>query len=1100
MRLTAFFLIVFCLQVSANKGTAQTITLSGQDLPLVQVFSEIKRQTGYLVFYDMEAVKAVAPISVSAKNLPLKLFLIEALKNSKLAWSIKNGNVIISQLDQPAIKEVATPAPVEVTGIVMGTDGIYLPGAFIKVKGTNNGTASDGSGKFTITANVGETLVITFIGFQSKEVIVPTSRTLRIVLEKYVSKLDEAVVQAYGTTSKRLNTGNIDKVSGKDLNEAPVSDPLAALAGRVPGLVITQNTGVAGSAFKVQIRGRTQIDQNNGASDEPLFIIDGVPMATGNNKISLLSSAINGSSATVGLSPFYSINMADIESIEVLKDADATAIYGSRGANGVIMITTRRAKAGATRFNLRAETGGSRVKLPDLLSTKDYVAMRKEAFRNDNKAMTTANAYDLLLWDTTRDNNLAKQLIGGTATMTNIQGTLSGGNNLVQFLVGGGYFRETDVYPGTFPNSRASANFNITSRSADQKFTAVVSGNFTSALNTSTSTDLASKLVLPPNFQIYDSLGGLMWNEKGVNSDNPLAYMLSKYTAKTDNLNANVNLSYNILKGLYIRSNIGYNQVKVDELAITPKTSINPNLADLARARFGNNNFKSWIVEPQIDYNTYIGKGSLNVLGGATFQSQRNNGYSFGINGYTSDEFLGSLIGIPATAFVNPSSVLNEYKYQAFFGRLTYNYSNKYLVNFSGRRDGSSRFGPDFRFSNFGAVGAAWLFSNEDFMKTFPAISYGKLRGSYGITGNDKIGEYKYIDSYTANAFYPTYKDSAAFTPTSLFKPDLHWEKNLKLEFALELGFLQDRILFTGAWYRNHSSDPLVDYPLPLTTGFTSITANLAGVLLENKGWEFSLNTTNIRSKDFNWTTNFNFSVPKNKLLRFPNLSQTSYASKYIIGQPLNLVFVSKNLGVDPQTGLYVVEDLNKNGTYQVSAVGGDLQPLFNTDPKFYGGMQNNFSYKGFQLGVFLQFSSQKGRNWLASLASSGFIPIPVGGLQNVPYIALNRWQKPGDITPYQKFTTNVTTPTNGLTGSTAVSTSDATYSDASYLRLKTLSLSYDLPGSWLKKIKMNSVRVYVHAQNLFTFTRNKDSDPETAFMFKLPPLRTITAGIQVNI
>ncbi|WP_159442345.1 SusC/RagA family TonB-linked outer membrane protein [Chitinophaga niabensis] len=1099
MRLTAFFLIVFCLQVSANKGTAQTVTLSGQDLPLAQVFSEIKRQTGYLVFYDMEAVKAVAPISVSAKNLPLKLFLIEALKNSKLAWSIKNGNVIISQLDQPVI-EAAAPVPVEVTGLVMGTDGVYLPGAFIKVKGTNNGTASDGNGKFSITANVGETLVITFIGFQSKEVVVPASRVLRIVLEKYVSKLDEAVVQAYGTTSQRANTGNIAKVSGKELNEAPVSDPLAALQGRVAGLVITQTTGVPGSAFKVQLRGRTQIDQTNGASDEPLFIIDGVPMATGNNKINMVTSSISGGGLS-GLSPFYSVNMTDIESIEVLKDADATAIYGSRGANGVIMITTRRAKAGATRFNLKAETGGSRVKLPNLLSTKDYVAMRKEAFRNDNKAMTNATAYDLLLWDTTRDNNLTKQLIGGTASMTNVQASLSGGNNLVQFLVGGGYFRETDVYPGTFPNSRASANFNITSRSEDQKFTATFSGNFSSALNTATATDLASKLILPPNYQLYDSVGGLMWNEKGIVSDNPLAYTLQKYTGKTDNLNANVNLSYNIWKGLYIRSNIGYNQVKIDELAITPKTSINPTTADLTgRARFGNNSFKSWIVEPQIDYNTYIGKGSLNVLGGATFQSQRNNGYSFGINGYTSDEFIGSLVGIPATAFVNPTSILNEYKYQAFFGRLTYNYNNKYLVNFSGRRDGSSRFGPNFRFSNFGAVGAAWLFTNEEFMKAYPAISYGKLRGSYGITGNDKIGDYKYIDSYTSYIYYPTYKDSAAFTPTSLFKPDLHWEKNLKLEVALELGFLEDRILFTTAWYRNHSSDPLVDYPLPLTTGFSSITANLQGVLLENSGFEFTLNTTNIKSKDFNWTTNFNFTVPKNKLLRFPNLSQTSYASRYVIGQPLNLIFVSKNLGVDPQTGLYTVEDLNKNGTYQVSAVNGDLQPLFNTDPKYFGGMQNNFSYKGFQLGVFLQFSSQMGRNWLASLTTANFASVPVGGLQNVPYIALNRWQKPGDVTPYQKFTTNGTIPANGLTGWTSANSSNATYSDATYLRLKTVSMSYDLPGNWLKKIKMQSVRVYAHAQNLFTFARNKDSDPETTFMFRIPPLKTITAGIQVNI
>ncbi|WP_346319160.1 SusC/RagA family TonB-linked outer membrane protein [Chitinophaga sp. YIM B06452] len=1095
MRLTALFMCVFSLHLSA-KSSAQTISLTAKNVPLLQIFSEIKKQTGYVVFYQQDALKDAVPVTVSVKQEALESFLREILKDQQLDFSIKNQNIILRRKDAAVFVIPKLPPP-EIAGVVLTEEGESLPGANIQVKGGTQRTSTDADGHFRIPAEAGDVLVITFIGFQQQEVRVGNRKMLTIALKAAISALDAAVVQGYGVTSKRNNAGNIYTVSGKELEMSPVPNPLAALQGRVPGVIITQTSGVPGAAFKVEIRGRTQVDRfaggTGGANDQPLFIIDGVPMASNNDNINLLQSAISASS-TSGLSPFNGINIADIESISLLKDADATAIYGSRGANGVVLVTTRRGKAGNLRFNINASTGASRAPLPKMLSTKEYVAMRNEAFANDGIAKNNTNAYDLLLWDTTRDNNLTKQLIGGTSSYTNIQASASGGTTTLQYRVGGGYYRETDVYPGTFPNTRSSANFSITSRSKDQKFTMVVNGTYTSSKNTSTATDLAMKLTLPPNYLLYDSLGNLAWNEKGIISDNPLAYLLQKYSAISNNLLGNLSLAYAILPNLTARANIGYNSIAVEELRITPKTSQNPTKANLVgQAYFGNNNFNSWIFEPQLDYHTYIAKGKLTAMAGATYQNQQNTGYNFMADGYTSDEFLGSLTGIPATGLKQPGSVQSQYKYQAFFGRLNYIYNDRYLVNLSGRRDGSSRFGPNYRFSNFGAAGIGWIFTSENFMKQFPLVSYGKLRASYGVTGNDKIGEYKYLDAYTSNVFTPTYNDSTALVPSQLFKPDLHWEKNKKAEIGLELGLKDDRLLLTVAWYRNLSSDPLVNYPLPYTTGFTTITANLAGVLVENKGWEFSFTSTNIKKKNFEWSSNFNFTLPSNKLLRFPDLEQSAYANALQIGRSLNIVRAARSLGVDPQTGLFTVEDFDKNGTFSTN----DFQFLFDTDPQFYGGLSNTIRYRQFQLDFLLQFNRQKNQNWL-NATLGGFTPTPVGGLMNVPYLAKDPWRQPGDVKELQKYTTRGSASTS-LSGNYAAYFSDAKYSDASFLRLKNVNLSYTLSSAIARKIKMSSVQVYMQAQNLLTFSSYVGADPETVFLSRLPPLRTVTAGLQLN-
>ena len=1105
MKLTAIIMLSTFLSVSA-RGYSQQITLSGKNMPMEEILKQIQNQSAYRFIYTVDVIQKAIPVNISVKNVPLAQALSLCFKDQPLIYSIVE-NVIVIKTKGVEKKAGETlnlplpPPPITITGRVTNAKGEPLPMASILIKGTKKGfiTDFDGNYKLQVDADV-KILVFSHIGMKKQEVVIASRTTINVVLVDEIAALKEVTINAgYYTTTDRLKTGNITKVTGADINKSPVSNPLAALQGRVAGMNITQSSGVPGSAFKVEIRGRTQFDKTQGVSagNDPLYIIDGVPIASGDNNINRLGSAITAAS-TSGLSPLFSMNMADIESIEVLKDADATSIYGSRGANGVILITTKRGKAGTPKFDFNISTGTSVAPLPHLMNTKQYVAMRKEAFKNDNIAMTTTNAYDLLVWDTLRDNNLAKQLIGGTARTINAQATLSGGTELTQYVLGGGYYRETSVYPGNMPNSRASARFNITTRSADQKFMGTFSGSYSSSLNTAPNTDLAMSTILPPNYKLYEADGSLAWNEGGIQTNNPLAYLLKKYSVTTNNINGNMNLSYNILRNLKVKSSLGYNIIGTDELENIPISSINPLASDaqkIGQSYFGRSRFTSWIWEPQIEYNKKLGKGNLSALAGATMQSQRNEGYNFTVTGYSTDDVLGSLNGISTIQSASSNAI--NYKYQAFYGRVNYNYDNKYILNLSGRRDGSSRFGPDFRFSNFGAIGAAWVFGSENFMKQFSFISFAKLRASYGITGNDKIGDYSYLDLYQSYVFYATYDRNIAYTPKSLFRPDLHWEKNTKSEIALDLRFLEDRFQVSASWYRNVTSDPLVSYPLPATTGFLTVTDNLKGILIGNTGLELVISSQNIKSKDFIWVTDFNISFPSNKLLKFPNIDQSAYANKYIVGKSISTVYTGHFIGVDPQTGLGTVQDYNNNGKFDGSNYpNGDLYPTFNTDPKYFGGLQNSITYKRLRLDFLLQFTKQIGRSWANTPYSYN---TPFGYMQNALTLASARWQKPGDITSIPKFSTSGSISTS-LSSSWATTFSDRGYCDASYVRLKNISLTYDLPTTWVKKAGMQSLRVYMQAQNLFTFSPYKGVDPETTFMSFLAPLRTLIMGIQFGL
>lgn len=1100
MKLLILFTIIACLQASAS-GYGQTVSLSLQNAPLEKAFKEIKRQTGYSFVYTRAQLKNTLPITYQVKNATLKDVLEQCFRNQPLSFVIEDRYIVVLTKPVPAQTGITSPDLIDVSGKVVGENGEALEGVTITAKKSGKITISNAQGEFNLKGiDENEILLITSVGYQSEKVALNKQTNIIIKLKVDIGQLDETIVMAYGKTSRRLNTGNITKVTASEIERQPVSNPLAALQGRVPGLFISQTSGVTGSSFSVSIRGRTTLDPSLSRND-PLFVIDGVPFEPGNLPTNQLRSAANKPRNTVqgGLSPFNTINPMDIESIEVLKDADATAIYGSRGANGVILITTKKGKAGQTGFSVNMYNGWSRVtRTMDLLDTKQYLQMRREAISNDgftpqasNGAFSNGYAPDILIWDTTKFVDYKKLVIENTAMTTDASFSLTGGKENTQFLISAGYHRETNVFSSDLTDKRASLNFNITHSSNDRKFSVQLSGFYSNDQNNLIQNDLTQYINLPPNFDMYDTTGRPNWIQKGIPIGNlnflfgtvPAAELLKKYSSVNDNLLGNLQLSYRVAKGLVFRSNFGYNKFNSDEESSTPKASLSPLSNALASANFGNAVSKSWIVEPTLDYTKAFSKGKLNILFGSTIQERKTKSENIIATDYTSDLLLSS---VNAAGQIRATNTHAQYRYSALFGRINYIWLDKYVFNLSGRRDGSSRFGPANRFTDFGSAGIAWIFSNEKFIKKDVAfMSFGKLRASYGVTGNDQIGDYRYLDLWVSTG--SPYQATPGLMPANLFNPSYQWEKNKKFETAIDLGFAKDNILFSAAFSVNRSNNQLINYKLPNQAGFSSVIQNFPATV-QNTTWELVLSSKNITTQNFKWSTSVNVTIPNNKLVSFPGLASSSYASLYQEGQSLNIVRLYKYEGVDLATGIYKIMDVNRDGIYNSE----DFVFSRDTDPQYYGGIQNLINYKSFDFSFLFEFRKQWGRNYLSVLANN-----QPGLGANQPTVVLERWQKPGDIAPVQKFTSSFAGP--AAYGASYVNNSDGSFSDASFIRLKNICLSWLMPNRWLNKLQIKSVKIHLQAQNLFVITEYLGSDPETQDIFVLPPLKTIAAGFQIK-
>lgn len=1064
-----------CFNVLASQTGKQKVAIIANDVTLENVFKQIEKQTGLRFMYALETLNVNEKVSVRFKNITLDEVLTVLLGRRGIVWQYREGTISLKQQvvilrEGIAIESSSVSTPtVTVSGKVIDAKDNPVPGATVMVKGTTKGTKTDGDGVFVLSGlPENPVLLVRSIGFETKE-IVAYGLYVTIKMNEVVGSLGETVVVGYGTTTQRFNVGDVTIIKGEDIMKQPVTDPLLALQGRVPGMMITQTTGVQGGEVKVQIRGQNSL--NNGT--QPLFIIDGIPYSPA-------VSGINGFGAMgTTISALNFINPADIESINVLKDADATAIYGSRGANGVVLIITKKGKSGAARININVYSGWANVTRKDkLLNTSQYLEMRREAFKNDEKVPTASNAPDLLVWDTTRYTDWQKVLVGGTARYNDAQVSTSGGTNFVQYLVGGNYHKQTTVFPGNFSNQNGGAHFSITGISPSQRLRTVLTGSYAVSKSNVPTSDYANKINLEPDAPpIYNTDGTLNW----ANStwSNPLANALKILDARTNNLLSNFDVSYRLFSGLQLKANLGYNALGINTFSGNPIASSDPKFVNLitASGTYTDTKIRSWIFEPQATYIAPIGKGTINALVGMTLLGNRSEAQRLIALGIKDDALIRNLAA--ATSYIS-SNTGSNYKYAAVFARVGYNLEDKYLLNLTLRRDGSSRFGPRKQFATFGSIGAGWIFSEEKLIKTLlPFLRYGKLRASYGTVGNDQIGDYGYLDRYEYQD--QTYQQVKGLRQVGLFNADFAWELTRKAEAGLETGFLENnKILLVGSYYRNRSTNQLISYPLPTMVGASSINGNLPAVI-QNSGWEFALTTRNIQKRNFEWSTSFNISVGRNKLVSYSG-SGDIYAR---VGQSLSQVQLFKFLGVDPAKGSYLFADAKGNPVPAEIAI---QYTSLNLEPTYFGGIQNSLRFKGFNLDVFFQYVKQMGAS---GLYDALYTP---GSRRNQSVTVLNRWQQAGDNTDVQRFSQN-----GSLTQSfKSTLSSDKGYADASFIRCKNVSLSWQVPESWKQKMHVNNCRIYFQGQNLFTITKYPGWDPETKSVSVIPPLRVLTGGIQL--
>ncbi|MNK06651.1 catecholate siderophore receptor CirA [compost metagenome] len=1073
MKIIILLLFTCLTQVSANT-LAQRISLFEKNSSLELVLNKVKQQLGYEILFASDVISQSRNVSVSFSNVLLKDGLDKIFEKQPLTYELKDNTIIVRRKAPSFLDKVIERfTNIDVRGKVLDEKGNPLVGATVSVKGGTKSVKTNSKGEFSLqSVDEQDIIVVSYIGYQTREInAAPNVGSL--ALELADAKLEEVMINAgYYTVKDSERTGSISRITSKDIATQPVNNVLAVMQGRMAGVNITQTTGTPGGGFDIKIRGQNSIRTEGNA---PLYIIDGVPYA---------SDVIGAYVTTFGFptpaSPINSINSDNIESIEILKDADATAIYGSRGANGVVLITTKKGKPGKTTATFNAYTGvGKTTRFGELMKTAEYLAMRKQAFINDGLTEFGETDYDVNgTWDQNRYTDWQKELLGGTAETNNFQTTISGGTENSQFLISGNYRTESTVLPGNFLYKKGGVQASFNHQSTDRRFKLAFSANYNVQDNDQPAFDLTNDArYLAPNAPaLYKTDGSLNWeNETWTN---PLAAALNgKFESATHDWVTNLVLSYEVLPRLVLKSSFGLTDLGTIETRVAPSSMYNPVYnpsSTNSYIQFNYTDRSSWIIEPQISWNGQWLKGKIDILLGGSFQSQNTSKlYQNGL-GFSSNSLIYNLSAAKTVRITQND--LTAYRYQAFFGRFNYNYDQRFIVNLTARRDGSSRFGPGRQFANFGAIGAAWLFSNESFFKSQSWLSLGKLRASYGVTGSDQIGDYQFFDTYTTSGV--AYNNNIGLQPTRLYNPDFAWETNKKLELALELAFLQDRIYFTGAWFKNRSSNQLVGIPFPGTSGFNSLQANLDATV-QNTGVELTLRTDNFQSGQFSWSTNLNLSFADNKLVRFPGLAGSTYSQQYRIGRPLNIQLLYHLKGVNPQTGLYEFTDYNNDNKI---ASPEDRQSIADLSPKYFGGIQNQLRFKRWNLDFLFQFVKKKnavGQGYAGSMAA-----------QPHSFVG-NTWQKPGDIARYQRYSTGVSS--EAANGNYLHSYSDGTIVDVSYIRLKNISLSYDLPVL----LKQTHCRLSLQGQNLLTFTGFTEGDPEFTTYGYLPPLKVITAGIQ---
>jgi TonB-linked SusC/RagA family outer membrane protein len=1084
MKLSVLLLFFTCLQLSAIVNS-QTVTLTAIDASLKSVLKEFHEQTGFNFFYDDDLLRKAGKVNIDLKDVPLEIALEECFEDSQIDYQIVDNTIVLKSKPESAKPVVINQQqePLRLTGNVRDKNGNPLQAAAVVVKGTTTGTSTDNEGNFVLYCPAdSKVLQISVLGMKTQEIVIGGQTSFNVMLEEVALDIDEVQVIAYGTTTKRLNTGAVSTIKSENIAKQPFANFAQTLQGQLAGVVVTNTEGSVGSAVKIQIRGLNSF----GAGTTPLYIVDGVIINPGGTGVS--SSYVHGGSA------LNSINPNDIASINILKDADATAIYGSRGTNGVILITTKRAQLGKTRVNIDMNTGFNKATyMPELLSTDQYVALRNEAYTLDKRVPIESRAADLTNlppWVEGAYTDWTKYELDNRAPVTNINADISGGDKALNYYFSTGYLKQYDIYPGDPNQERISTHLNVHSLGLNDKLETDIAVHYSidklKPTMVATSTTGGVRF-LPPNFPLYFDNGDYYWGSStSFYYANPEASMTRKMESATNDFLGSAHLSYAIYKGLKLKAAFAYNNQSSNVESIFPTSAVNPYNRVTPYASSGFGNYTSMNFEPQLTYNGKISNGIIDILLGSTWFQSKTLSRGLTLTDFPGDDFMESW-----TFAQNVSEKISsegDARFRSYFARVNYNWDEKYLVNLSYRRDGSSKFGPNYKWGDFGAIGAAWIFSNESFIKdALPFLSFGKLRTSYGITGNDQISDYQYLSLY--NADMVNYGTSIGLEIQYLYNENIHWEKTNKMEGALEFGLFNSRIGGSVSWYRNMTTDLIVSEPIASQTGFSSFVNNFDGKVL-NTGWEFELRTVNIMSGDFQWRTNINFTIAKNSLYEYEDLENSVYSATYEIGQPLDIIRTYYVDSISTVNGYAIFRDINHDGQLTNPA---DLVTIGSPTPRSYGSMENLFEYNNFELGFTITAAQQMVTNWYF------LSPLP-GRQYNHPTLLLgNYWQKEGDKAAYPRPTTGLVYSADARNLS-YTNYSNMAYNDLLWFRLSNVSLKYTLPATWLDKAGITTASVYARAQNLMFWSPvDLGKDPQAYGGGNGVPLQTWVFGIQLS-
>jgi TonB-linked SusC/RagA family outer membrane protein len=1114
MRLSAIMLFT-CLCAS-SAAFCQEINLSVKNESLETVFSRLEKQSGYTFFYKIESIRALPKISLEIRHATLQKALELCLQNEPLSWSIVQKTVVIKSKEEPAQQSgsgaAQQPSPVMVQGKVVDDAGAGLPAVTISLKGTRLVWTTKLDGAFTsvLLQNASgqkQQLVLVFssVGYVTREVpVTGTGKLLIVGLKPSVNTLDEIQTTAYSKTSKRFNTGDITTITSEEIARNPVPNVLQALQGRVAGMFVTEQTGEANGSFQVQIRSLNSLSGGaassvnivpNGA--QPLYIVDGVEYP-GAGGVPITNGPNGGVQAQDGGNALNYLDPSQFESISVLKGADATAIYGSRGAFGVIIITTKKAKAGNPSLNVNVYHGISELAShPKLMNTQQYLALRHNAFANDGTTPGSAD-YDVNgTYDSTKNTDWEKFFLGGHAPTTKVYANYSGGSANSNFLIGAHYSTLGDVELSKGSVRDGGMNFSLNAGTNDKKFTMALSGSYSTNVDDMVPVDFSGTtgvLQAPDAPSLYLPNGLLNW----ATGFNPAAILNSIYKNTTNNLLANTSLTYTPLRGLSFIASGGYSLISAKEFNGQPSAVFNPAVpvGTQAASILNTYNIRTLSADPRAQFSrVFWRKLNLDVIAGGSIRDQEKEQTQISGRGFLNDELLLDPASA-ATANLSAKYTTLPNRYIGGFASIKAIWAEKYILEVNGRRDGSSLFGNDRQFGNFGSVAGGWIISEEPWFKGLRSvIDFLKLKGSYGLVGASAIAPYSYINTYQVNS--NNYEGGLGLTPQNLSNPYLHWETDKNAEAGLNIDLFKGAINIDAVYYLDRASDQLTSQPLSSITGFTSFVINSPANIRTN-GTELTIITHNFRKRDFTWDTKINFTAPRSKLIAYPGINSLVSNVNYEVGKPITGIKLFKFAGVDPATGVYnFYNAAGKKGEYEPIFSPTQLDPVADKTqfvdlaPKFYGGILNSFTYKNFSMDFLVTVTDRIGPNYEA------YQSLPLGQVNaNAPAdLAAKRWMKPGDVTTVPKATASFL----ALLDQNNFISSTGAYSPATYARLQNLSISYRIPARITQRAHVSALSVYVAGQNLLTVSKYGDLDPENMSVGHMPPLRVFTGGLNVT-